>query len=51
MGNNTTLKKYFVKINNVVAHQVEEPIKNINQKIINIGKRNKQTAMHRYGKI
>ena len=39
-------KKIFCKkINNVVAHQVEEPIKNINQKIINIGKRNKQTTL------
>ena len=38
-------KEYCLKINNVIVHEVEEPIKNINEKIINVGKKNKQTTI------
>ena len=34
-------------INNVVVHVVDKPIKNINQKLINIGKKKKQEALNK----
>ncbi len=37
-----TKKEYCLKINNVVVHELEAPIKNINEKLINVGKKSKQ---------
>ena len=45
-GNIYHPKKIFCKkINNVVVHEVNEPVKNINKKLIHIGKENKQTSI------
>ena len=38
-------KEYCRKINNVVVHEVEAPVKNINEKIIKVGKKNKQSTI------
>ena len=40
-------KSYCKKINNVVVHEVEKPIKNINQKMINTNKINKQEKLNK----
>ena len=40
-------KSYCKIINNVVVHEVEKPVKNINEKLINIGKINKQEKLNK----